>query len=170
MIITASELVTLKNKINAEVTRRNATGAISQKVTVTPTAGNKITASDYNNFAAPLIEANKLIVTAAAGNYIVDDTTILNTGMAGWPYLQNLCARLESYTTKTGLSTGCQASCTGLCSSGCTNGCSGCGSGCSTDCSGSCSGGCQDNCSTGCSGACWGECTGCGMSDGTPCG
>ena len=129
MVITANELVTLKNKINAEVDRRNATGAISQKVTVTPTAGNKITASDYNNFAAPLMEANKLIVLATTGDYIVDDTTMLNTGMAGWPYLQNLCTRLESYTTKTGLSTGCQASCTGLCSSSCSSGCSGgCGS------------------------------------------
>lgn len=159
--ITAADLTTLKTRINNEAARRNKGPApIAKRVTVTPTAGNSMTASDYNNFAAPVGEANSLVLNVTAGDYAVGNGTILASGMGSYTYLQNAVAILEGYTDVTGVSTGCQGSCTGLCSSACTGACIGCTScqgGC-TSCTG-CSTGCGSGCTNACSGGCGSSCT-----------
>lgn len=167
MAITATDLSNLKTKINNEAIRRNKTGsagAITARVTVTGTAGNNMTASDYTDFSAPIKAANDFVQYVAAGNKTLDSGIMVEDGNSSYAWLLAAVNDLTTYTSVTSLSTGCQSSCTGLCSnscySGCTSctscsGCSGCGSGCASSCSGcsgcgGCGGSCSGDCDTGC--------------------
>jgi hypothetical protein len=162
--ITAADITTLKNAINAEAARRNGTGAVSARVTIIPASGGTINASDYNNLVAPLSECVSLLTNVTAGDYVMGSGTILADGMGSYTYLNNALTALKGYSSQTGINTGCMSSCTGLCSNGCQttcsggcnttcSGCSGCGSGCAGSCSS-----CSSNCASGCVNSCYDDC------------
>lgn len=155
--ILASELVSIKARVKAEMLRRNQVGSLtayggsSYDYTVTPTAGGKILPEHWNKLITPMnAMVNTGLSTVSSGQKIPPLDTI-NT----------LLTKAESYSI-TGNTTNCKSSCSGLCVGTCK---STCGTGCASSCTGSCSGGCADNCGDGCSSSCGGSCShGCGNS------
>lgn len=154
--ILASDFVSLKARVKAEMNRRRYSGSLTAYAgtaydyTETPTVGGVIKPE----------HANKLIVPVNA--ITPSGYTEKSTGDAV-PELETLDTKLkahEAYPLK-GSGTDCASGCSGLCSSGCYNNCAGCGGSCSYDCSGctgSCVGDCQGTCSGGCSTSCGGAC------------
>ena len=153
--ILASELVSIKARVKAEMLRRNQVGSLASyggsayDYTVTPTAGGKILPEHWNKLITPM---NAMVDTGL---------TTVNSGEQ-IPALDNLVTLLtkaESYSV-TGNTTNCKASCSGLCRGTCR---STCGTGCSNTCSSSCSNDCNDTCTNVCSMSCGGSCShGCG--------
>ncbi len=149
--ILASELITIKARVKAEMLRRNKVGSLTAyggsayDYTVTPAAGNPILPEHFNKIITPMnAMVNTGLSTVNSGDPI--------------PALDGLVAQLtaaEGYSI-TGSSTNCKASCSGLCKGTCQTAC---GTGCSSSCKGTCSGGCADNCADGCSKACGGGCS-----------
>lgn len=155
--ILASDFVSLKARVKAEMNRRCRSGSL------TAYAG---TAYDYS-----VVPANGVIVKPEHLNkLVVPINAILPSGYTekaagdAVPELATLDAKLaahEAYPMR-GSGSDCASGCSGLCSSGCYNSCSGCGGSCSYDCSGcsgtctgDCEGTCSGGCSTSCGGACW---------------
>ena len=154
--ILASDFVSLKARVKAEMDRRCRSGSL------TAYAG---TAYDYS-----VVPANGVIVKPEHLNKLVVPINAISPSgytekAAGdaVPELATLDAKLaahEAYPMR-GSGSDCASGCSGLCSSGCYNTCSGCGGSCSYDCSGcsgTCSGGCDTTCSGSCSGSCGGAC------------
>jgi hypothetical protein len=154
--ILASDFVSLKARVKAEMNRRCRSGSL------TAYAG---TAYDYS-----VVPANGVIVKPEHLNKLVVPINAISPSgytekAAGdaVPELATLDAKLaahEAYPMR-GSGSDCASGCSGLCSSGCYNTCSGCGGSCSYDCSGcsgTCSGGCDTTCSGSCSGSCGGAC------------
>lgn len=155
--ILASELISIKARVKAEMLRRNKVGSLTSyggsayDYTVTPVAGDPILPEHFNKIITPMnAMVNTGLSTVKSGDPI--------------PALDGLVAKLtaaEGYSI-TGKSTNCKASCSGLCVGTCQ---SACGNGCSTSCTGTCSGGCNDACADGCTSSCGGSCSsGCGTS------
>lgn len=153
--ILASELISIKARVKAEMLRRNKVGSLTSyggsayDYTVTPVAGNPILPEHFNKIITPMnAMVNTGLSTVNSGDPI--------------PALDGLVAQLtvaEGYSI-TGKSTNCKASCSGLCVGTCQTAC---GNGCSTSCTGNCSGGCNDACADGCTSSCGGSCSsGCG--------
>lgn len=155
--ILASDFVSLKARVKAEMNRRCRSGSM------TAYAG---TAYDYS-----VVPANGVIVKPEHLNKLVVPINAISPSgytekAAGdaVPELATLDAKLaahEAYPMR-GSGSDCASGCSGLCSSGCYNSCSGCGGSCSYDCSGcsgtctgDCEGTCSGGCSTSCGGACW---------------
>lgn len=155
--ILASDFVSLKARVKAEMNRRCRSGSL------TAYAG---TAYDYS-----VVPANGVIVKPEHLNKLVVPINAISPSgytekAAGdaVPELATLDAKLaahEAYPMR-GSGSDCASGCSGLCSSGCYNSCSGCGGSCSYDCSGcsgtctgDCEGTCSGGCSTSCGGACW---------------
>ena len=156
-IVLASDFVSLKARVKAEMNRRCRVGSLTAYAgtnydyTVTPATGGVIKSEHLQKLTTPV-------------------NAIANTGIAqGDP--GTVISALDAFDTKLtahenypmrGSGTDCASSCSGLCSSGCWNSCSGCGGSCSYSCSGSCdgscSGGCDGSCSGGCSTSCGGAC------------
>lgn len=154
--ILASDFVSLKARVKAEMNRRCRSGSL------TAYAG---TAYDYS-----VVPANGVIVKPEHLNKLVVPINAISPSgytekAAGdaVPELATLDAKLaahEAYPMR-GSGSDCASGCSGLCSSGCYNSCSGCGGSCSYDCSGcsgTCTGDCQGTCSGGCSTSCGGAC------------
>lgn len=155
--ILASELISIKARVKAEMLRRNKVGSLTAyggsayDYTVTPAAGNPILPEHFNKIITPMnAMVNTGLSTVNSGDPI--------------PALDGLVAQLtaaEGYSL-TSNSTNCKSSCSGLCVGTCKTAC---GTGCSSGCTGTCSGGCADNCADGCSNICGGSCShGCGTS------
>lgn len=155
-IVLASDFVSLKARVKAEMNRRCRVGSLTAYAgtnydyTVTPATGGVIKSEHLQKLTTPV-------------------NAIANTGIAqGDP--GTVISALDAFDTKLtahenypmrGSGTDCASSCSGLCSSGCWNSCSGCGGSCSYDCSGcsgTCSGSCSGSCSGGCDGSCGGAC------------
>jgi len=148
--ILASDFVSIKARVKAEMLRRNkvgsltAYGAASYDYSVTPTAGGKILPEHWNKLITPM---NAMVNTGLSTVSSGQKTIALNT-------LVNLLTTAEGYSI-TGNTTNCKSSCSGLCVGTCSTDC---GTGCSGSCSGGCSGGCSAQCADNCSGGCTGEC------------
>lgn len=157
-LVLASDFVSLKTRVKAEMNRRCRTGSLTAYAgtaydyTVAPASGGVIRTEHINKLVEPVNAiAASGYTTSSDGDTVVELDT-LNTKLAAH----------ESYPMR-GSGTDCASSCSGLCSSGCWNSCSGCGGGCSYSCSGDCDGtcdGCSGTCSGTCSGSCSGTCTG----------
>lgn len=148
-IVLASDFVSLKARVKAEMNRRCRVGSLTAYAgtnydyTVTPATGGVIKSEHLQKLTTPV-------------------NAIANTGIAqGDP--GTVISALDAFDTKLtahenypmrGSGTDCASSCSGLCSSGCWNSCSGCGGSCSY----SCSGGCDNTCSGGCDGSCGTSC------------
>lgn len=155
--ILASELISIKARVKAEMLRRNKVGSLTSyggaayDYTVTPAAGNPILPEHFNKIITPMnAMVNTGLSTVNSGDPI--------------PALDGLVAQLtaaEGYSI-TSKSTNCKSSCSGLCVGTCQNAC---GNSCSSGCTGTCSGGCNDACADGCTSSCGGACShGCGTS------
>lgn len=168
----ASEFVTIKARVKAEMLRRSHDGSLKKYAgeeydySVAPTPGGQLLPEHFNKIIEPLNAVKPTgFETVSSGDQamsIKDIETALSE-MEKFPMSGSSSGRTD-----------CQGSCSGLCYSHCWNSCSGCGYSCSTDCSGDCSdacnlncagscgacSGCDSNCWGGCSGSCWGYQTG----------
>lgn len=165
--ITATNVTTVVNRINAEAKRRDNSksgGPISERAAAPITSqlielgdtsfGSTSPDGSWTNIAAPMNAISPVSVPVSAAG----PDLILATGEGSYRYLYDL-ANEYSTISNTATSTGCNASCTGLCRtncySGCTNACTGsCGGNCTGSCTGSCSGTCRGGCSGGCTSSC----------------
>lgn len=164
--ILASELISIKARVKAEMLRRNKVGSLTSygssayDYTVTPVAGNPILPEHFNKIITPMnAMVNTGLSTVQSGDPI--------------PALDGLVAQLtaaEGYSI-TGKSTNCKASCSGLCVGTCQTACgSACSGSCSGGCQGTCEKDCADDCYTSCSGKCKGTCkTDCAVQCGSSC-
>ena len=155
-VILASDFVSLKARVKAEMNRRCYSGSLTSYAgtnydySVTPASNEKILPEHLNKLTTPVNAiSNCGIAEKQSGDVI--------------PALDDFDAKLSSHEAfpMRGSGTDCASSCSGLCSSGCWNSCSGCGGSCSYDCSGcsgTCSGSCSGSCSGGCDGSCGGAC------------
>lgn len=163
--LNSADIVALKDRVKAEMGRRNATGSLASyngNFTDPATAGSKIKASHYNEtvgYIAKISAITGLTSSRAAGDLITE----INAASTRLTSNED-----RSKNHKTDNSTDCASSCTGLCRTACSGSCRGCSGSCTgscTSCSGcsgcsSCSGSCSGTCS-GCSGSCSGSCTSC---------
>lgn len=191
-MITAAQVNTLKQKVKAEMTRRNQFGSLSTDTghgwavdgqainyadsaydfTTTPAIGEHINAEHGQKTIDLLLKINdhNNLPTTAQGNKIPDG---FNEELITW--VDTLAEE-----PMVGSSSSCKGKCTGLCVSTCATGCTSCTScsgcsgcsdvctGCTNSCTDSCSGcggSCSYNCSGGCEGTCKGDCDSCGGCD-----
>ncbi len=157
-MMTASQIVSLKAEVKAEMQRRHYTGSVasyggaSYDFTVTPAAGQPILTEHGNKIIQPLLAVKAISGLAAAvqGNPIpaAFDYSGLHT------VVTNLAAEAIY-----GSGSSCDASCTGLCEGGCANTCVGCTGSCTGTCYGTCWANCANDCSYTCSNTCSGGCT-----------
>lgn len=149
--ITSDEIVAIKDRLNAEMSRRKYNGDLSsyageayQFESITPKV-TKINKNIYNKLVEPLNAVNSSFTTIADGELkqiLRDDYLDIESKLT-------LYESNDSYTSSTN---DCGAACSGLCITACSTSCSGtCSGSCSGTCSGSCSGGCSGSCSGGCS-------------------
>lgn len=180
-MLTASEIITLKNKVEAEMKRRCYYGRIdgfsgdSWKFQTTPSKNNPILAQQGKSVIEPLLQITDYgdlnIEKLKQGEPIPNsfDSSLIN-------HVTNL-----SHEALYGNHSSCRGACTGLCvgtcgntCDGCTNSCQGtCGTNCTKTCGvscGSCSGVCSSSCSGTCNTTCTNGCTGCKTSCNTTCG
>ena len=159
-LILASDFVSLKARVKAEMQRRSYYGSLASY------AG---TAYDYTE-----VPADDKIIKTEHINKLVTPMNAINTSgystkSAGdvIPELETLNIKLTAYekTAIYGSVNDCASNCSGLCRTQCSNTCSG---GCSGGCSG-CGGACSTSCSSSCSGSCSGNCNGCGDGCTTSC-
>ena len=171
MALTASEFIALKNKIKAEMARRNGYGSLADYAgseydfTTTPAAGQPILTEQGQKVVDLALAVTDIpgLVKVKKGDKIPDKLDDLEDIVDGW-----------AAEPIDGSSSSCRGVCTGLCTTGCASNCSGtCGdscTGCGTSCSGKCGGDCTGSCSTECTG-CAGNCSvSCGGSCSETCG
>ena len=162
-VILASDFVSLKARVKAEMNRRCRSGSMtsyagtSYDYSVTPASNGKILPEHLNKLTTPVNAiSNCGIAEKQSGDVI--------------PALDDFDAKLSSHEAFPirGSGTDCASSCSGLCSSGCWNSCSGCGGSCSYSCSGGCDTGCSgcEGCGSGCSAGCAPTCAGGCWNDG----
>lgn len=155
-IILASDFVSLKARVKAEMNRRCYSGSLtsyagtSYDYSVTPASNGKILPEHLNKLTTPVNAISNCGISEKQSGDVIPALDDFNTKLSSH----------EAFPIR-GSGTDCASSCSGLCSSGCWNSCSGCGGSCSYDCtgcSGTCSGGCDGSCSGGCSTSCGGAC------------
>lgn len=169
--ILASELVSIKARVKAEMLRRNQVGSLtayggsSYDYTVTPTAGGEILPEHWNKIITPMnAMVNTGLSTVSSGNIIpsLDTINTLLTKAEGYSITGNTtnckasCSGLCVGTCKTNCGSGCSGSCSGSCTDACTDACTGC----TGNCKGGCSGGCKNDCASGCAWTCNSNCSG----------
>lgn len=180
-MLTPSELIQLKAKVEAEMKRRKYYGSLegfsgdSWKIQTTPTTGGEILAQQGKSVIEPLLHITDVgdlnIEGLQKGGIIPNsfDSSLLT-------HVDNL-----SKEAPTANKSSCRGACTGLCVGRCETGCSGCtavcGGSCESGCTkacgescGSCTSGCSTNCGSGCSATCVNGCTGCKTQCTTTCG
>ena len=154
--ILASDFVSLKARVKAEMNRRCRSGSLTAYAgaaydySVVPANGVIVKPEHLNKLVVPINAISPSGYTEKAAGDAVPELATLDAKLAGH----------EAYPMR-GSGSDCASGCSGLCSSGCYNTCSGCGGSCSYDCSGcsgTCSGGCDTTCSGSCSGSCGGAC------------
>ena len=155
-VILASDFVSLKARVKAEMNRRCRSGSLTSYAgtnydySVTPASNGKILPEHLNKLTTPVNAISDCGIAEKQSGDVI-------------PALDDFDTKLSSHEAfpMRGSGTDCASSCSGLCSSGCWNSCSGCGGSCSYDCSGcsgTCSGSCSGSCSGGCDGSCGGAC------------
>lgn len=155
-VILASDFVSLKARVKAEMNRRCRSGSLTSYAgtnydySVTPASNVKILPEHLNKLTTPVNAISDCGISEKQSGDVI-------------PALDDFDTKLSSHEAfpMSGSGTDCASSCSGLCSSGCWNNCSGCGGSCSYDCSGcsgTCSGSCSGSCSGGCDGSCGGAC------------
>jgi len=155
--ILASDFVSLKARVKAEMNRRCRSGSLTAYAgaaydySVVPANGVIVKPEHLNKLVVPINAISPSGYTEKAAGDAVPELATLDAKLAGH----------EAYPMR-GSGSDCASGCSGLCSSGCYNSCSGCGGSCSYDCSGcsgtctgDCEGTCSGGCSTSCGGACW---------------
>lgn len=154
--ILASDFVSLKARVKAEMNRRCRSGSLTAYAgsaydySVVPANGVIVKPEHLNKLVVPINAISPSGYTEKAAGDAVPELATLDAKLAAH----------EAYPMR-GSGSDCASGCSGLCSSGCYNTCSGCGGSCSYDCSGcsgTCSGGCDTTCSGSCSGSCGGAC------------
>lgn len=154
--ILASDFVSLKARVKAEMNRRCRSGSLTAYAgaaydySVVPANGVIVKPEHLNKLVIPINAISPSGYTEKAAGDAVPELATLDAKLAAH----------EAYPMR-GSGSDCASGCSGLCSSGCYNSCSGCGGSCSYDCSGctgSCVGDCQGSCSGGCSTSCGGAC------------
>lgn len=147
-MISASEMVQLKQAIKSELARRSGYGSLAAY------AG-----SGYDFSQTP---ASNQPITVEQGQKTVDlllrikDHGDLIFTKSGVPIPDSLDRNLLSYVQQLGAenvnssTTNCRGACTGFCVGSCTGQCNGCSGHCNTGCMG-CSASCGSGCSSGCS-------------------
>ena len=165
--ITIDEIQAIKNRLNAEMTRRKYNGDLTsyagdeyQFEAITPKV-TKVNKSIYNKLVEPLNAVKSSFTTISDGElkHILRDDYL---------EIESKLTLYESNSSYTSSTNDCGAACSGLCITQCSTGCTGCTGTCSTTCSGSCTGSCSGSCTGGCSGCgsscgstCTGGCSGC---------
>ena len=155
-VILASDFVSLKARVKAEMNRRCRSGSLTSYAgtnydySVTPASNEKILPEHLNKLTTPVNAISDCGIAEKQSGDVI-------------PALDDFDTKLSSHEAfpMGGSGTDCASGCSGLCSSGCWNSCSGCGGSCSYDCtgcSGTCSGGCDGSCAGGCSTSCGGAC------------
>lgn len=155
--ILASDFVSLKARVKAEMNRRCRSGSLTAYAgaaydySVVPANGVIVKPEHLNKLVIPINAISPSGYTEKAAGDAVPELATLDAKLAAH----------EAYPMR-GSGSDCASGCSGLCSSGCYNSCSGCGGSCSYDCSGcsgtctgDCEGTCSGGCSTSCGGACW---------------
>lgn len=155
--ILASDFVSLKARVKAEMNRRCRSGSLTAYAgaaydySVVPANGVIVKPEHLNKLVVPINAISPSGYTEKAAGDAVPELATLDAKLAAH----------EAYPMR-GSGSDCAFGCSGLCSSGCYNSCSGCGGSCSYDCSGcsgtctgDCEGTCSGGCSTSCGGACW---------------
>lgn len=155
--ILASDFVSLKARVKAEMNRRCRSGSLTAYAgaaydySVVPANGVIVKPEHLNKLVVPINAISPSGYTEKAAGDAVPELATLDAKLAAH----------EAYPMR-GSGSDCASGCSGLCSSGCYNSCSGCGGSCSYDCSGcsgtctgDCEGTCSGDCSTSCGGACW---------------
>lgn len=155
--ILASDFVSLKARVKAEMNRRCRSGSLTAYAgaaydySVVPANGVIVKPEHLNKLVVPINAISPSGYTEKAAGDAVPELATLDAKLAAH----------EAYPMR-GSGSDCASGCSGLCSSGCYNICSGCGGSCSYDCSGcsgtctgDCEGTCSGGCSTSCGGACW---------------
>lgn len=154
--ILASDFVSLKARVKAEMNRRCRSGSLTAYAgaaydySVVPANGVIVKPEHLNKLVVPINAISPSGYTEKAAGDAAPELATLDAKLAAH----------EAYPMR-GSGSDCASGCSGLCSSGCYNSCSGCGGSCSYDCSGctgSCVGDCQGSCSGGCSTSCGGAC------------
>lgn len=138
-MLTAEQYNLLRQKVEAEVERRNACGSLAAYAS----GGNAAAETG----AAILARQGKRVIEPLLA---IQDHADLVLPETGEPIPAGFGEGLITYVNELseepmeGTSTSCRGACTGLCMSGCSNACSGCKGSC-TGC-----GGCSASCGTGC--------------------
>lgn len=176
-----NDFINLKNRVKAEMNRRNGNGSLTSYGSSTydyskqPLTDETVDIEHYSKVRELQAKINPSgLQTTKESDDLIEDMTVLEAkqivfeaqprGARSNNDCNSACTGMCISTCSTGCTscTGCSgcSSCSGSCSgcSGGCSGCSGCGGACSSSCSGSCSG-CSGSCS-GCSG-CSGGCTSC---------
>jgi len=167
-MLTPAELIAIKNKVKAEMLRRNRYGSISYlggiayDFTVPPTSGGAILSEHGKKLIDPLL---------AIADY--GDLTLVKKDDSVPDYFSSeISAYVDRLASEsmTGNSSSCRGACTGLCVGTCATGCIGC-TGTCNGCQGTCSGQCDTGCTncTGCFAGCANGCNGCTATCGAGC-
>ena len=186
-LILASDFVSLKARVKAEMQRRSYYGSLASYAgtaydyTEVP-AGDKVIKTEHiNKLVTPMNAVNTSGYSTKSAGDIIPELETLNVKLTAYEKTAiygsvNDCASNCSGLCRTQCSNTCSGSCSGTCSGcggscsyscsgGCDTGCSGCegcGSGCSAGCAPTCAGGCwSDGCTSNCTAACRMDCSGC---------
>lgn len=169
LVLTPEKLTELKEKVAAEMKRRNAPehnaslnayGTKEWEYENPPKVADELRDEYVQKIIDPLLQVNDFL----SDNSFTSGKTGLERSLYKAEEFVDSLAKM-SYTDT---NSGCRGSCTGLCAEACTGECTGCSS-CSGGCSTSCGKSCGSNCGGGCSG-CTGGChTGCTKTCGSGC-
>ena len=169
-MITAEQFKAIKNRVNAEMSRRSYYGNLSgfnTQFNTTPYAGTTILAEQGKKVVEGLLnirDLGNLNLVDLKSNGIIPSSLDYNT-------INNALSTYESESV-TGNKSSCRGACSGLCVGTCGSTCTGCQGACGFTCEGTCSvvcgsscgscssnctGGCYSGCSTGCKNGCTGS-------------
>lgn len=172
----ASELVTLKAAVKAEMLRRNGFGSLASfggsayDFTTAPAVGVKtlpehgqktidllLKIEDYGNLV--LVKENDPIPSDFNSSLVNEINRLKSEAKTG----ESTKTVTNLFPSRTAEASSCRGACTGLCVGSChgmCNGCTGCTASCGTGCASGCNTSCNTGCNTGCQGSCTGNCTG----------
>ena len=171
-MISYQDFITAKEKIKAEIERRNNYDPLLQgkrlgdyalaeyDYILTPANGQPLKEEHYTKLLTPLKEIDSTLYPRDSFMYDVTQIITLINTLAAVPKDEQVQG-----------SSGCNSVCAGLCVGQCIDSCTGsCGVSCTVSCGVTCSTTCGGSCTTGCYGACKNGCkTGCSGGCGTGC-
>lgn len=172
----ASELISIKAALKAEMLRRNGFGSLAEfggsaydfavapgiGVKTKPEHGQKtidllLKIEDYGNLV--LVRENDPIPSDFNVGLLTEIQRLASEAKTG----ESAETVSKLFPSRTAEKSSCRGACTGLCVGSChgnCNGCTGCTASCGTGCASGCNTSCNTGCNTGCAGSCTGNCTG----------